>query len=328
MPGGAQRPWLDRLTAEHDNLRAAAAWLLDHGETELALRFGAAAWRFWQLRGHLTEGRTTMTRILEMPEADAATPVRVRALAAAGGLHYWSADLTGADTLYTLQAQVAEAIGDKPGLADALFNLGHTRWLLTLDQKEADRLADRTSALYEELGDERAAARLSWTRLNRDMLKQVPGTEEAMLESLSRFRELGDDWYTALVLATLAWIAFGRGNIQHALRWGLESIRGHHAMGDVASPTVALRTAAALFHVAGKREEAVTIAAAYDALCDRYGVQPPAFFEELTPGLDAHAMDVDAGEYPEAAARGAEMTLDETIDFMTRAAADLIHTAE
>ena len=328
LPGGAQRPWLDRLTAEHDNLRAAAAWMLDQDETELALRFGAAAWRFWQLRGHLAEGRATMTRILEMPGADAATPVRVRALAAAGGLHYWGADLAGADTLYALQGEVAEAIGDKSGLADALFNLGHTRWLLTLDHEEADRLADRAAALYEELGDERGAARLSWTRLNREMLKQLPGTEEAMLESLSRFRELGDDWYTALVLATLAWIAFGRGDVRHAVRWGLESISGHHAMGDVASPTIALRTAAALFHVAGKREEAVTIAAAYDALCDRYGVQPPAFFEELTPGLDAHAMDVDAGEYPEAAARGAEMTLDETIDFMTRAAADLIHTSE
>ena len=327
MPGGGQLAWLDRLTAEHDNLRAAAGWMLDHGETELALRFGAAAWRFWQLRGHLAEGKATMARILEMPGADAPSAVRVRALAAAGGLHYWSADVPGADAFYAMQRQVAEAIDDIPGLADALFNLGHTRWLLTLEHEEPDQLADEAAALYEKLGDEGAAARLMWTRLNRDMLRQVPGTEDAMLESLSRFRELGDDWYTALVLGTLAWIAFGAGNIQQAIRWGLASMTAHHLMGDVASPTIALRTAASLFHIAGKPEEAATIAAAYDALCDRYGVQPPAFFEELTPGLDAGAMKVDVGRYPAAVARGAEMTLDEAIDFMTRASADLItHT--
>ena len=327
MPGGQQLAWLDRLTAEHDNLRAAVAWMMDHEETELALRFGAAAWRFWQLRGHLAEGRSTMARILEMPGADAPNPVRVRALAAAGGLHYWSADVPGADAFYAMQRQVAEAIEDTTGLADAMFNLGHTRWLLTLEHEEPDQLADEAEALYEQLGDEGAAARLMWTRLNRDMLRQVPGTEDAMRQSLSRFRELGDDWYTALVLGTLAWIAFGAGNIQQAIRWGLASITAHHLMGDVASPTIALRTAASLFHIAGKPEEAATIAAAYDALCDRYGVQPPAFFEELTPGLDAGAMKVDVGRYPEAVARGAEMTLDETIDFMTRASADLItHT--
>ena len=328
MPGGGQRAWLDRLTAEHDNLRAAVAWMLEHGETELALRFAATAWRFWQLRGHLAEGTATMARILEMPGADAVTPSRVRALAAAGGLHYWSADIPGADAFYTMQRREAEAIGDTPGLADALFNLGHTRWLLTLEHEEPDRLADEAEALYEQLGDARAAARLTWTRLNRDLLRQVPGTEEAMLESLPRFRELGDEWYTALVLGTLAWIAFGAGRIQDAIRWGLASITAHQVMGDVASPTIALRTAASLFHIAGKEEEAATVAAAYDALCDRYGVQPPALFEELTPGLDPDAMKVDVGRYPEAVARGAEMTLDEIIDFMIRVSADLITQAE
>ncbi len=327
LPGGEQLAWLNRLTAEHDNLRAAVAWLLDHDETELALRFGAAAWRFWQLRGHLAEGRATMARILEMPGADAATPTRVQALAAAGGLHYWSADVPGADALYAMQRQVAEAINDKPGLADALFNLGHTRWLLTFDQEEADRLADEAARLYNELGDERGVARLSWTRLNRQLLRRAPGIEDAVFDTLARFRELGDAWYTALILGTLAWMSFGAGNIQQSIRWGLASISAHHAMGDVASSTIALRYLAALLHIAGKPEAAVAVAAAYDALCDRYGVQPPAFFEDMTPGLDGQAMELNAARHPEAAARGAEMTLDETIDFLTRASADLLAPA-
>jgi predicted ATPase len=328
MPGGGQLAWLNRLTAEHDNLRAAVGWMLDHGETELALRFGAAAWRFWQLRGHLAEGGATMARILEMPGADAATPTRVRALAAAGGLHYWSADIPGADAFYAMQRQVAEAIDDAPGLADALFNLGHTRWLLTFQHEEPDRLAAEAARLYDELGDERGAARLRFTELNRRLERGEPGVENAMRESLATFHQLGDTWYEALILGTLAWMAAGAGNIHDSLRWGLASLHAHQAMGDVASPTIGLRFAAILLHLAGKAPEAVTIAAAYDALCDRYGVQPPAQFEDVTPGLAGKGLDLDAGRYPEAAARGAEMTLDEVIDFITRACADLLATAE
>ena len=48
-------------TEEHDNLGAALSWALEHGEGELALRLGAALWRFWFARGYYGEG-TTWTR--------------------------------------------------------------------------------------------------------------------------------------------------------------------------------------------------------------------------------------------------------------------------
>ncbi len=43
LHGPRQLEWLDRLEAEHDNIRAALAWALEHDE-ELATRIGAAAW--------------------------------------------------------------------------------------------------------------------------------------------------------------------------------------------------------------------------------------------------------------------------------------------
>jgi predicted ATPase len=323
MPGGGQRAWLDRLAAEHANLRAALAWTIDHAEAQLAMRLGAAMWRFWQLGGHMEEGRAALARILDLPGADERTPLRARAIAAAGGLQYWSADLPGADELYREQLDLAEATGDKAEMADAMFNLGHTRWLLSQDHDEADRLADGAERLYRELGDETAFARVAWTRINRHMQLGVPGVEAAMLGALRRFQELGDDWYTGLAHGTLAWMAFAQGNLADALRWGVASVTDHHAMGDVASPTIALRHVAVVFHESGMPEEAVTIAAAYDALCGRYGVQPPAFFEELTPGLGGRHLAVDTDRHRDAAARGAAMSLDETIDFIVRAAAEL-----
>ena len=50
--------WLRTLDREHDDLRAALEWCLDQpGERQAGLRMAAGLWRYWEIRGHLTEGR-------------------------------------------------------------------------------------------------------------------------------------------------------------------------------------------------------------------------------------------------------------------------------
>jgi predicted ATPase/class 3 adenylate cyclase len=319
LPGGDQLRWLDRLTAEHDNLRAASRWAIERGDSELALRLGAALWRFWQLRGHLEEGLSQMTRILEMPGADAPTPWRMRAIEAAGGLHYWTADVSGADALYRSQLEVAQTLGDARGTADAMFNLGHTRFLLDRDHTAADQLADEAVLLYRQAGDEGAIARVAWTRANRLLEQGHPGVEQQILEALRHFEELGDEWYVALAQGTLGWAAFARGDVVGALRWGLAAIGGHHAMGDIASTTIVLRGIAIVFLDWGMPEEAATIHSAFEALCQRYGVRPPAYFEELGPDVRGRR-EIDLNGYPAAVERGASMSLEEAVDYVVTVA--------
>ena len=55
LAGPGQLPWLDRLETEHDNLRAAMSWLVDHGPIEHAVHLFLVTWRFWWLRGHVAE---------------------------------------------------------------------------------------------------------------------------------------------------------------------------------------------------------------------------------------------------------------------------------
>jgi predicted ATPase len=55
----AQRnKWMHRLQAEHENLRAAAAWSIEQGAAEAGFRLIGALEDFWVARGSLSEART------------------------------------------------------------------------------------------------------------------------------------------------------------------------------------------------------------------------------------------------------------------------------
>ena len=64
LNGPDQLAWTNLLEQEHDNLRAALAWACDQDDTETGLRFAAALWRFWSIRGHGLEAQRWLVRIL------------------------------------------------------------------------------------------------------------------------------------------------------------------------------------------------------------------------------------------------------------------------
>ena len=90
MPSRRQVPWLDRMTVDHDNLRAAFGWALERDDVELAHRLLAASWRFWQFRGHVTEGAARASECWRCRALMSRPPRRMRALEAAGGLAWWA----------------------------------------------------------------------------------------------------------------------------------------------------------------------------------------------------------------------------------------------
>src|SRR6185436_2491331 len=57
MGGDDQQHWLDRLDADHDNLRATLEWLIQREAAGEAMRMVAALWTFWHVRSRQAEGR-------------------------------------------------------------------------------------------------------------------------------------------------------------------------------------------------------------------------------------------------------------------------------
>jgi hypothetical protein len=255
-----------------------------------------------------------------MPGADAATTWRMRAVEAGGGLAYWGAGVPVADQLYHSQLELARELGDEQGIADALFNLGHTRFILTSDATEVVRLGAEAAALYRKVGDERSLARLAFAGAFALMASgDVSAAETSVRESLETFEALGDVSYIPLAASSLAGIAMAKGELDEAVELDLRSYLATHEMGDISSITVGLRTTAVLMYVAGLPGDAATLLAAFDAHCRRFGVRPLLDVEDwmgLGSGLEELRAVVASGALEENVRLGASMTTDGVIEFL------------
>jgi tetratricopeptide (TPR) repeat protein len=128
---------VERLEGEHDNLREALSWVLERGEHELALRLGAALWRYWHIRGYLSEGIRWMERVHAGGEP-AAPQVRVKALEGMGWLMQLQGDHERARATYEEMLKLSRELADKGNIATALNSLG-TLAVSTGDNEQAKR---------------------------------------------------------------------------------------------------------------------------------------------------------------------------------------------
>ncbi len=136
LGGPDQAPWFDRIGSELDNFRTALAWSLGDGDPALGLRLGAALSRFWEVRGHWSEGLGWLEDALAgAPDAD--DVLRGRALVAASFLAFYRGQLESARSMVTEGLAAAVRAHDTPTEARGL------RFEAVIEQ----RMGDRTSAI-------------------------------------------------------------------------------------------------------------------------------------------------------------------------------------
>jgi predicted ATPase/class 3 adenylate cyclase len=320
-----QPSWIDRLRADLGNLRAATRWAIDTGDADLALRLVAASWRFWQQDGQLSEGNELMEAALAMPGADERGPARLAAIGAAGSIAYWRAETTKAHHRYQEQLDLAVALGDRAAEADAAFNLLHTAWIVgATPSDEMPAAIERVVALYRELGDEIGVARTQSGLANVLMDRDGPDVAEPLVRaSLERFIALGDVHYEAMSYGSLSWGAFQRGDLGESIRWSVLALRTSHSIRAVGSTTITLHVGVVLAQRLGRFEDAAVMQGAFEALCERYGVRPPAGLDRLLSIADP-MVEVRASLPPdrvaEALERGRRLSLDEAVATILRVA--------
>ncbi len=195
---------LARLDSEHDDLRAAMGWCLDQpGEGEAGLRMAAGLWRYWEIRGHLTEGRRWFERMMEAV-GEELSPLRANALTGAGNLAFMQGDFLAASSFHEASLFLHRQIGDQQSVAYAANNLANTAFQLG-DHDQARRLYEETLAITRELGDVRGvifgSINLAAVATSEGDFSGAQGLQD---EILAAIRDLGDRWMEAFALDTFA----------------------------------------------------------------------------------------------------------------------------
>ena len=164
--GPAQGIWFRRLEAEHDNLRAALAWLVNTGDAGGAQRLAGLLWELWYMRGRVTEGRRWLEQALALTgPTDPKT--RAGALTGAGALSALQGDLDPADGLLADGAALYRQIGHSELLGVALGCRGNVK-LAKGDLAAAEALYEEEISHYRAAGNAGAAiGAVSSTWVNR-----------------------------------------------------------------------------------------------------------------------------------------------------------------
>jgi non-specific serine/threonine protein kinase len=126
LRGPDQKRWVQRVNAEHDNLRVALAWSHGHaGGADNELRLAGALTWFWLLRGHWTEGRRWLEAALER-EAQGRPPSIAKALHGPAFFAWRHNDIPKAQILGERGLALAKGLDDRESLIYLLIDLGIT----------------------------------------------------------------------------------------------------------------------------------------------------------------------------------------------------------
>ena len=236
--GAEQERWWKRLDREQENVRAALQCLVERGDEkqggqsmEPALRLGGALWWYWNVRGHMSEGRKWLERALSGSEG-AADSVRAKALNAAAMLAFAQNDLVWVETSANESLKLCRALDDPSGMAHALYMLG-TVAVVQGGYAAARSLIEESLALSRALGDTwRIAYLLAELSTPVRLQGKYPRARALAQEALLLFRKQGDKRGIAYALLILAQVLFDEGDVSKARSLAEEGLTLSRELGD------------------------------------------------------------------------------------------------
>jgi predicted ATPase len=185
---------LDMLDHAVHDLRRAMTWSLETGDVECGLRIIGSAWRWWQIRSQLREGRDWADRLLSHPKAAGDSIGRLWALAAAGGLAYWSMDYPATRAAYVERLALAERLGDPHELAEAYYDISFVG-VVEGDVAFQQKYAEQALALFTRLRDRPGEIRSRQAVVLAHFLGgDAPTARRLEHENLAAFRST-QSWY-------------------------------------------------------------------------------------------------------------------------------------
>jgi tetratricopeptide (TPR) repeat protein len=310
--GPAHLAALDRLEAEHNNLRAALAWSLQTpaaglvpgsaGRAAIGLQLVQALAYFWYRHGYLLEGRRWLERAIDLAGEDGGAPLAQLAHWL-GVLLQQQGEPQAARAMLERSLAIWRDLDKRDEQARELNSLGITHHHLH-DVDTARSLLEQSAAISREIG---SAMRLAAALTNLGQLEADAGNfdraTEVLQEALAIDRKEGDTLGVALDQQSLAGVALRAGRGAEA-RDLLASMADYVvSCGDPELLTTTLEMCAANAAQLGEALRAARLTGAGEAIRQKTGIpikQPEMLERFLAPARATIA----PGEWDTALAAG------------------------
>jgi predicted ATPase/class 3 adenylate cyclase len=215
--------WLEKLEADHAELRAAVEWHLAGERPEAALEMAIALGRYLEARSHFTDGRRWLSEALAR-QPDAEPLIRARATYILARLVDSQAEFATAARLYDEARSLYAELGYARGVTEATIEL---TWAILQqgDVRQAERMGAEGLALARKLDD---SAVVSNALVNHAAtlveLGRYPEAMECYEESLARRRTLNEPRAIAISIASIGWTSFLAGDYARAMTASAEAL--------------------------------------------------------------------------------------------------------
>lgn len=215
------------LDDDYANLQAALGWAIDRHDVAMGERLVAGMWRYWYMRGFLTEGRRWAESLLEMVgDTDQRWMNERFPLAASQGT-------SGTEEGSSIERhQHGETLTRSANLAAALNGAGMLAFRQG-DHVTATTWLRRSLALYRWRGDKRGIAavlnNLGIVVTDQGLYAEARTFHE---ESLAMKRELSNAHDIAISLNNLGCVARAQGQFAQATAFFEENLSIQRALGD------------------------------------------------------------------------------------------------
>jgi predicted ATPase/DNA-binding CsgD family transcriptional regulator len=311
--GADQAIWMERLEREHDNIRAALAWLLEHDATDMALRLSSSLKNFWLVHDHLSQGQRWFAAILARG-GQSPVVLRARALSGAAALAFRQGDYEQAGAYYQETLSLCQENGDTRLTAQTLMNLGSVAWVQgSIDHASA--LFQESLALARGVDDRRTVARA----LNQlGEVARMHGNDKRAArfyeESLTLWRALGEKERVAMALHNLGPVVHRQGDYRGAAALLAESLTLSWELRNTHGSAICLVGIAGVIGGGAKPADAARLLGAADALRASIGVQwEPVDRGEFDRSVAIVRVHLDAATFAMAWAEGSAMPLEQAV---------------
>ncbi len=319
LSGPEQAPWMARLSAELDNIRAAIAWSFENALVEPAARISGSLWRFMWTQGYVSEGRQWLETSLAQRES-LPPDVHGRVLHGAGVLAHEQGDCEQSKVFFQEGLALWRELGHKHGIATALNSLG----MVAYHEEDYDAAAEHyegSLAICTELDDKHG---ISVALNNLGSINHSLGNYDratALYEqSLDLERELGDQQGIAAALNNLAEVALDNEDYARAARLYNESLAFCRELGDRQGIAVCLEGLAGVVGGQGQIARAARLFGAAAALRQEIGsLLQPAYLPKYEQQIDALRSKLDETQWSSAWTGGQAMTLEQAIAYALEA---------